>query len=654
MKKIIILLASAVAILGLGGCNEMFEKIEPLDKIKDKDLVQSQAGLNTLLANVYYNIPIEDFNYRFNAGFNRRGWGGGVSELSPSEFFTDNAGRSSGTAMGPSSGAAYWPYTEIRSLNMFFESIEQSLADGYIDQTVYDRMIGDAHFARAYMYFGLVKRKGGVPLITETLDKYYDGGESSGLYVARSTEEECYDFIIEECEKAAATLPSSLSASEQYRASKWAALALKSRVALHAASLAKFWDRAPLSSGSEAVANHLVGFANTSTAAEKYYKACIDACEELIRDGGFSLYMPDPASAEEAADNYQQLFQTTSTSEFIFGKAYAGETLGSSHSYDCYYSPHQAATGYHKDTRYSIMLDLVDTYENLDSNGASAPIVTRTDGVETEYVANPVNLDTSIPFKTYDDPTEPFANKDPRFKATILYNGSSFRNVTILMQAGVIDPSGVPHVYTNDAVTGKDGETYYAFGTESGVAASGFFGMDNSDNTNYGTTGFLLKKFLVPGSAPESKENGSSTTPFIDFRLAEIYLNYAEAVVENTSGYGNKASAAKYLNDIRHRAFLKGDVALTRENVRKERRVELALEGHRMWDLVRWREFHGNNMRRHALLPVLDLRGDSPKYVFVRANWKYDEDGNGQTIQPTSYYQGIPNTGTNGLIPNTF
>ncbi len=68
----------------------------------------------------------------------------------------------------------------------------------------------------------------------------------------------------------------------------------------------------------------------------------------------------------------------------------------------------------------------------------------------------------------------------------------------------------------------------------------------------------------------------------IDFRLAEIYLNYAEAVVENGSGYGDRAKAQQYLNDIRHRAALSGNIPLTLDNVKKERRVELALENHRM------------------------------------------------------------------------
>src|SRR5690554_2415709 len=110
MKKLLKILMMFSILSVLVSCDSMFDNIEPLDKVSGEDLLANPAGLNTLLANIYYNMPIEDFNYRFNAGFNRRGWGGGMGELSPMEFFTDNAGRSSGTGIGPNNGANYWPY----------------------------------------------------------------------------------------------------------------------------------------------------------------------------------------------------------------------------------------------------------------------------------------------------------------------------------------------------------------------------------------------------------------------------------------------------------------------------------------------------------------------------------------------------------------
>ena len=499
MKKIFYI-AICTLTLGLVSCEKTFDNIKPLDMTSADVITSSVAGMERVLANLYYNAPIEDFNYRFNSGFNRRGWGGGMSDVSHIELFTDNAGRSSGTGMGSGNGSGYWPYTAVRTLNDYMENLlPKAKEKGTISEAEYNQMMSEAHFIRAYMYFGLAKRKGGVPLVTETLDKYYDGGESAGLYVPRSTEEATWDFVLAECDEAAKYLPESRS---DFRATKWAALALKSRAALHAASIAKFWNNAPLSSASEAVQKNLVGFANTTAAASKYYKACIDASAKIINEGGFSLVGAAPEDAAEAAANYQNIFLISGAaknSEFIFGKAYAGETVGSSHSMNEYYSPHQASYGYHKDNRYSIMLDLVDVYEDLDSNGASAPVKTRTDGNETTYVANPLNLTAGdfAGYLRYDNPADAFANKDPRFQATVLYYGSEFRGKTIVMQAGVLDKDGAPHIYTNDQVEGADGNSYYAFGAATEVGASGFFGMDNSDNTNFSTSGFSLKKFLT-------------------------------------------------------------------------------------------------------------------------------------------------------------
>jgi hypothetical protein len=122
-KQIYYLMTVFFTISLLISCDDMFDYIEPLDKVSGTDLLATPDGLTTLLANIYYNIPMEDFNYRFNAGCIRRGWGGGLGELSPVELFTDNGGRSSGTGIGPNNGTNYWPYSEIRTVNRFLENL---------------------------------------------------------------------------------------------------------------------------------------------------------------------------------------------------------------------------------------------------------------------------------------------------------------------------------------------------------------------------------------------------------------------------------------------------------------------------------------------------------------------------------------------------
>ena len=127
-------------------------------------------------------------------------------------------------------------------------------------------------------------------------------------------------------------------------------------------------------------------------------------------------------------------------------------------------------------------------------------------------------------------------------------------------------------------------------------------------------------------------------------------LNFAEAVVE--SGTGDAIAAAKAINDIRRRAAHKVDIPLTVENVQRERKVELAFENKRFWDLIRRREFHTlfNSSSMHSLMPLLDLRAlPDTKYIFVRVN---APNINPRTFITRSYYRAIPGIGSNGLVQN--
>jgi len=90
------------------------------------------------------------------------------------------------------------------------------------------------------------------------------------------------------------------------------------------------------------------------------------------------------------------------------------------------------------------------------------------------------------------------------------------------------------------------------------------------------------------------------------------------------------------------------------DNVLKERRVELIFEDFRYWDLIRRRDFHTrfNQTRRFSLVPLLDLRQNPPKYVFLRAHNYFDNANNGLTFQQRRYYLDIPGVSTNKLIQN--
>ncbi|HMF70661.1 MAG TPA: RagB/SusD family nutrient uptake outer membrane protein, partial [Flavitalea sp.] len=209
---------------------------------------------------------------------------------------------------------------------------------------------------------------------------------------------------------------------------------------------------------------------------------------------------------------------------------------------------------------------------------------------------------------------------------------------------GYVKLDGQAVIRTKDQIT-VDGNTYYTYGAPDVTMYSGFdtYGGNNT------RTGFSFRKFMNQ-TAPIIPGWNNSTSDFIDFRYAEILLNYAEAVVE--SGLGDATVAATSLNATRRRAGHTVDVPLTSENVQRERRVELAFENKRYWDLIRRREFHTefNNRFSHSLLPLQDLRAlPDTKYILVRVNVP---NTNPKTFEQKFYYKPIPGIGSNGLVQN--
>ncbi|MDH6358723.1 RagB/SusD family nutrient uptake outer membrane protein [Parabacteroides sp. PF5-9] len=674
IKKYKWLLMSIMFLTLSSSCNDFLD-VESLTKMDSDRLLSSEKGLKTLLANMYNAIPMEDFNYRPEIGFNRRGWGNG-GEYVKLTHYTDESVLSSGSGMGPG-GFAFWTgtsglvsnvtgnnifavsaYGRNRDVSIFMKSIAEAKEGGVITEDTYNRLKSEAHFTRAYIYFQLAKRYGGVCLIDWLQDDDYNG-DATPLFISRSTEEDTWKFVLKECDKAIEYLPTPENFKDgdgdsRYRATKWAGYALKSRAALYAASLAKYGGRATFSG--EAVNQKLVGM--DASLADFFYSECISASKAIIDNSTHSLYKPNPANGEEAAKNYQEMFMNALGDEIIFARSYIDGTKleNQGHDYDIFFSPSQASTGFHKWGRFSPSLDMVDLYEDYtdDGTGKSAQIVTRTDGKENEYLSTNSPLDaqiTSIPFVKYDNPYEPFKNKDARLHGSIIVPGAEYKGITIVMQGGLITKNGEVKLYQSYSEEGKDGKMYYSYGAESPSGYSGFASMTSGDDANYSSTGFTIRKFLAEDKTITGAER-SSNTPWIDFRLGEVYLNYAEAVAE--SGSGDRTAAAGYINALRKRAGHTDQIPLTLDNVLKERRVELAFEGQRLWDMFRRREYHTlfNNHRRHALVQLVDLREDTPKYVFVRMEQFHDIQAGGRTFQTMNYYFNIPGTDVNGLVNN--
>ena len=654
MKKLTISL-SILAALCLGSCKKYLD-VQPLDRVPAEQLLLDPNGVKVLLANLYAQMPVEDFKYNPGQGFNYHRTASQSNYVEPgfgTTYLTDEATLSQGSGVGPV-GEGYWGYTGIRQTNQLMEQLPSVTT---LTETQKKAIIAECRFIRAYMYFQLAKRYGGVPIIEMALE-YKPGTDNADLFVPRSTEKATWDYILSELEAASQSMPASYSATDgPNRATKWAALGLKSRAALFAGSLAKYWSRAPLVG--DAVTQKFVGGFSAGD-ADNYFQQCVDASAAVITNSGKALYKPTPANRAEAVKNYQDIFQSPATAniEVIFKKAYVdgSVTFLQGHNNDMYYNPSQTNTGGIYYGRSSPTLDLVDAYEDYTDNGQgkSVKLVTRNDGNENDVVADPRNVDVSKPYKLYDNLTDIFASKDARLHASVILPGSKWKNITIIMQGGLIRQDGSKVVYTNASAPGKDGNTYWSLGASSGNGSagySGFAGLGLSAGNNYTISGFCQKKFVQENVTPPGSYF-TSTLDFIDMRLAEMYLNYAEAAVE--SGKGSAALAATYINALRKRAGHTDNIPATLETIQKERQIEMAFEYQRYWDLVRRRELHTRfvSARRTVLVPMIDLRQTTPKYIFVRANNFYDETSGGRNFQPRDYYRPIPGVATNKLVQN--
>jgi putative outer membrane protein, probably involved in nutrient binding len=347
----------------------------------------------------------------------------------------------------------------------------------------------EARFLRAYFHFELLKRYGPIPIVTSTLS-------INGNYenTPRPTMKEVVDFIAKECDIAADTLELTpwRNVNDAFgRATKGAALALKSRLLLYAAS--------PL----------YVDFGDTNEANKPtdvaLWKLAADAAKAVIDLNQYEL-------ASSYADLFKNDFQNK---EYIFVRRYAANS-------DFEKSNFPVSFGGKGGTNPS--QNLVDDYEMLDGTP----------------------FDWNDPAKA----AQPFENRDARLGATILMNMAPFK--------------------------GKKVATYPE-------------GADASPNPNATKTGYYLRKFLNEDvNIQTGGSSGGHVVPL--FRLAEIYLNYVEALNECDP---TNPDIALYLNKVRNRASLPNVSALSQEQMRAviqhERRVELAFEEHRSWDVRRWK-----------------------------------------------------------------
>ncbi len=442
----------------------------------------------------------------------------------------------------------YWDYGYVRSINLF---IQKCRAAKQLDSTNRHRFLAEAQFLRANVYFDLVKRMGGVPLLLDTM-QYNFSGDPTYLQHPRAKESEVYDFVIRELDSAQAYLPRDPSIKS--RATWGAALAMESRAALYAGSIAKYGATTPAVS----LSGGEVGI--PADKAAHYYQIALNAAQTLINSGKYSLYLKHP---EDLATNFADIFlDKNNNPEVIFVKDYKLKSRTT--QFTVQNQPHSSTEEGSWSGFLNPSLNLVQSFEKLDNT--FSPLAA-TDPVTGQYIL-------------YNNSGDIFQDRDARLGGTVILPGSQFRGQNLDIWAGYMLPDG----------SIISGSTYGAKKTLPGQSnPTQVVGFDGPiDQLEHGAqTGFYIRKYLDP--TPGAGQIGSgSEVWWVRYRYSEVLLNAAEAAFE----LGQSTVAAQYMNEVRSRAGLTvplqaGDISFDR--IVHERKVEFAFEGMRLWDMKRWR-----------------------------------------------------------------
>lgn len=529
MKKLINITTVSVCMIFLFvACDASVLNMQPLDEMSEEDVWQDPALVESYINNVYQGVGHGFVAVRISSGVDEtkhvHGWDDGP--VRQSIFTPDNIGFFR-------SWANWFPhyrwdelYSKIRDTNIFLENID----DVDLESSSKDRLKGEALFLRAYFYHNLMKLWGGVPLLTEALDMDDD------FNLPRASFEETVSQIVNDLDQATTLLD--VTTENHGRATQGAALALKSRVLLFAAS--DLFNENPSGMAE-------TGFTGGDQQAR--WRAAKNAAEAVMDLGVYELYRANAAPDDSTAKNYADIFLTSGHSEHIFVRH-----MSAAYEWNWYEGNiglFSGPNGWHNWGGDVPLQQHVDAYEMVDGS--------KFDWAEFE-AGDPVYGES------------PYENRDPRFYASIFYNGSQWRERPSDMVE--LDPEGIVET-ANFEVEGQP-ELRPGLDTRGGPI----------EDWNGTYTGYYTRKFL---DINVDHQFNMQEHPWIFIRFAEVLLNYAEASVE----LGEYDDARNALNRIRQRAGMPEipDTETDQElldRVRNERRVELAFEEHRYFDVRRW------------------------------------------------------------------
>ena len=545
MKKIkLISVFSTLFLVFIISCNRDFLNTKPLDKISSEATWSDGALSEAFIYNVYSFLGYGGFEEQALAAYTDEAMfthaGRNINTFTEGTESPDNLAWFSQTYQWDNM------YLAIREANVAIDRLPTAT---FTDAVLKDKLLGEAYFLRAYYYQQLLRFYGGVPII----EKPY--GLNEDYSIARNTFEECVNFIVSDLDKSAALLDGKSTSAG--RTSKLAAMALKARVLLYAAS--------DLHDATKAKANSSVlsGYSNIELVAytggdqSARWQAAKTAAKAALDAGqGYKLDLSAPASAADGKANYMSIAlgggsavgDAAAATELIFQRTatalYTQEDnwpLGGLH-----YGINNGPNGYHNWAGNTPIQFLVDDYEMMDG--------------------------TKFDWSNPEEKAHPYVNRDPRFYATVMYDGADWKP----RPADVVgkDPN-------NQLQTG-----YYddgAGGTVNGIDTR----ESPIENWNGSRTHYYTRKFIDPNPALADNQSNAQVIPWPFIRYTEMVLDYVEACIET----GDEGTARDWLNKIRFRAgmpAIEDAGTALRDRYRNERRVELAYEEHRYHDARRW------------------------------------------------------------------
>lgn len=506
MKLKHILPAVALVVLA-SGCNNLFDDA-PMDRISDEMTMKNNMLLDEYVNGWYRNmnsgfktyVPSNTLLKKMSTYY--LPWFGDQLTVGNNNWFNAGYGEilKSNEQTITDWADAVWSayYTQIMYVNTLIER-----QDEITDEAQRKRVLGEAHFFRAYYTYLLWQRFGGVFII----DHRFDPLRHAETF-PRAGYADMVNYIVAEADKAAEALPASYGPENAGRVTRGAARMLKAKT--------YFWAASPVFRNQQ---KDYLGFPDDRS--KDMLEKAKAAYEELFATNSYTLVPVDGSTQEEIADNYRKIFLMKNSTESI---------LEVQHTDDGDYANKNG--------------------HRLDRD-AAAPSLT---GVTAAYTPthNHVEEYGMREGKTY-DPQNPYANRDYRFYANILYDGATFRG-------------HVMDMHTTDGKPGADMKPY-------GTSESAFFSR----------TGYYMGKFMDEATTIDDNPTYGSHQNFIIWRLPEAMLDYAEVLFR----LGDEAGARRQVNQIRKRAHMDELLAVTLPLILNERRVELAFEETTYWDYFR-------------------------------------------------------------------